>query len=76
MRDFLNPPKPKPVKPKIDQSAELRDLVHRMQRRFATKVTAIGNDNKGRIYIDYFTRDDLDRLSDILEFLDRHIDEN
>ena len=72
VRDFLNPPKPKTVKPKINQSAELKDLVHRMQRRFATKVSAVGNDNKGRIYIDYYTRDDLDRLSEMLEFLDKY----
>ena len=32
---------------------------------------AIGNDNKGRIYIDYYTRDDLDRLAAIVEFAER-----
>ena len=70
VRDFLNPPKPKTPKPKIQQSLELKDLVHRMQRQLATKVTAIGNDNRGRIYIDYYTRDDLDRLSELLEILE------
>ena len=40
-----------------------------MQRIFGTKVNAIGNDNKGRIYIDYYTRGDLDRLGEILEYL-------
>ena len=40
-----------------------------MQRIFATKVSAIGNDNKGRIYIDYYSRDDLDRLADLMELL-------
>ena len=38
-----------------------------MQRAFATKVSAIGNDNKGRIYIDYFTADDLDRICKMVE---------
>ena len=47
---------------------ELSDLVNRMQRVFGTKVSAIGNDDKGRIYIDYFTRDDLDRLSELVDF--------
>lgn len=49
-----------------NQSAELRELIHGMQRVFATKVKAIGNDNKGRIYIDYYTRDDLDRIHEII----------
>lgn len=47
---------------------ELKDLVNRMQRVFGTKVSAIGNDDKGRIYIDYFTRDDLDRLSELVDY--------
>lgn len=42
-----------------------------MQRVLGTKVNAIGNDNKGRIYIDYYTRDDLDRLAAIVEFAER-----
>lgn len=52
------------------QSLELKDLVARMQRTFATKVSALGNDNKGRIYIDYYSRDDLDRIIDIIEKAD------
>ena len=42
-----------------------------MQRTFATKVSAIGNDNKGRIYIDYYSRDDLDRIAELLELLNK-----
>lgn len=53
-----------------EQSIELKDLVARMQRAFATKITVLGNDKKGRIYIDYYNRDDLDRISDILESLE------
>lgn len=51
------------------QSLELKELVEQMQRVFSTKVSAIGSDNKGRIYIDYYSRDDLDRLSDYIEIL-------
>lgn len=58
----------KSVKPQ-EQSLELKELIVEMQRVFATKVSAIGNDNKGRIYIDYYSRDDLDRLSDMIELL-------
>ena len=42
-----------------------------MQKTFATKVSAIGNDNKGRIYIDYYSRDDLDRIAELLELLNK-----
>ena len=40
-----------------------------MQRTLGTKVNAIGNDKKGRIYIDYYTRDDLDRIAEFLEIV-------
>ncbi len=66
---FMTPEEKARKKQKIELSAELKELVADMQRVFGTKVNAIGNDNKGRIYIDYYTRDDLDRLADIIEYL-------
>jgi len=51
-------------------SLELKDLVARMQRVFATKVSVLGNDKKGRINIDYYTRDDLDRIVEFVELLE------
>lgn len=54
-----------------EQSLELKELIIQMQKTFATKVSAIGNDNKGRIYIDYYTRDDLDRIAELLELLNK-----
>ena len=68
VKNYLNPEKNKGAKEK-EQSLELKELINEMQRVFATKVSAIGNDNKGRIYIDYYSRDDLDRLSDIIEMI-------
>ena len=53
--------------PKKVQSSELKDLVERMEKVFKTKVQAIGNNDKGRIYIDYFSHDDLDRLVEFVE---------
>lgn len=47
-------------------SEELQEFVSELQRKLGTKVSVIGNDNKGRIYIDYYSRDDLDRLHDIV----------
>lgn len=69
VKDFFTPPEEK-AKKKLRQelSAELRELVSEMQRVLGTKVNAIGNDKKGRIYIDYYTRDDLDRLAEFIEY--------
>lgn len=66
VREYLNP---KPPKEKVvdNGSIELKELVSNMQRTFATKVSAVGNGNKGRIYIDYFTPDDLDRICNMVE---------
>ncbi len=59
---------PAPKKVKSEPSAEMEQLIATMQRKFATKVSFMGNDKKGRIYIDYYSSDDLDR---ILEFLNK-----
>lgn len=56
---------------KPNQSIELRELIHTMQRVLGTKVSAIGNDDKGRIYIDYYNRDDLDRIADMITLLEK-----
>ena len=68
VKNILNP-KPEVKKEKIEQSLELKELISTMQRKFATKVSAIGNDRKGRIYIDYYSRDDLDRIEELLSKL-------
>ncbi len=65
VREFLNPKKVE--KKPVEESKELKDLVGNMQRAFATKVSALGNGNKGRIYIDYYTADDLDRICKLID---------
>ena len=71
VKDYYNPPeeirRQKKAAMEANMSVELKDLIVRMQRVFGTKVSAIGNDKKGRIYIDYYTRDDLDRISELLD---------
>lgn len=47
-------------------SEELQEFISDLQRRLGTKVSLIGNDKKGRIYIDYYSQDDLDRIYDIV----------
>ena len=70
VKDFYTPPEEKEKKKiKMELSNELKELIADMQRTLGTKVNAIGNDKKGRIYIDYYTRDDLDRIAEIIEFL-------
>lgn len=43
---------------------ELQEFIYDMQRKLGTKVSVIGNEKKGRIYIDYYSQDDLDRIYD------------
>lgn len=58
--------KPAKDKPKQIQSVELKAFVDDLKKKFATKVSVIGNDNKGRIYIDYYSSADLQRIYDVL----------
>jgi hypothetical protein len=50
------------------KNAELKAFVERMRRVLGTKVSLIGNANKGRIYLEYYSPEDLYRIE---EFLDR-----
>lgn len=68
VKNIMNPTS---HKTKGNQSIELKDMVNEMQRVFGTKVSAIGNDNKGRIYIDYYSKDDLDRIVDLLKLINK-----
>lgn len=74
VKRLTTPPTDKPKPPA--QSIELKDMVERMQRVFSTKVSVYGNDRKGRIYIDYFSTDDLNRLHDLLEVLEHYKQEH
>lgn len=57
---------------KKEQSVELKSLIVDMQRVFSTKVSALGSNKKGRIYIDYFSQDDLDRIYEMVEKLKKN----
>ena len=60
VQGILNPEKVSKNKQVI--GLELKNLVKDMQQIFGTKVNVIGSDKRGRIYIDYFNQDDLDRI--------------
>ena len=61
----LNKPKIEIVKP--EKSLELKDFEDKIKRVFSTKVQIKGNDKKGKIVIDYYSKDDLERIYDILK---------
>ncbi len=74
VKSYVNPPAPKPKPPA--QSLELRDMVERLQRVFSTKVSVFGNDRKGRIFIDYYSADDLDRIHQMMQVLEEYKRQN
>ncbi len=54
------------------KSAELKAFVERMRSVFRTKVSLIGNDKKGRIYIDYYSAEDLYRFEEFLDMIESY----
>lgn len=51
---------------KPEKSLELKDFETRIKRLLSTSVQIKGSDNKGKIVIDYYSLDDLNRIYDIL----------
>ena len=69
---YLKPEtKPTQLSDKVREkmSVEMREFVNDMTRVFSTKVRLMGNETKGRICIDYFSNDDLQRIYEIIESL-------
>ncbi len=58
--------KPKSEEIKKEKSLEIKDFEDRIKRVFSTKVSIKGNETKGKIVIDYYSKDDLNRIYDIL----------
>lgn len=52
---------------KAKMSLEMRRFVDDMTRVFATKVRLMGNETKGRIMIDYYTNEDLQRIYELID---------
>lgn len=61
----LQSPKTKNAKPST--SIEFLNLIETLQRKFSTKVTYLGNENKGKILIEYYSKEDLERILDALK---------
>lgn len=56
----------KVIKSKPQMSMEMREFVDIMEHKFSTKINVKGNDNKGKIIINYYNQDDLNRIYDII----------
>lgn len=52
------------------KSEQLKAFVERMRSVYRTKVSLIGNDKKGRIYIDYYSPEDLYRFEELLDIIE------
>ncbi len=50
---------------------QLKAFIERMRAVFRTKVSLVGNDKKGRIYVDYYSAEDLYRFEELLERLEQ-----
>lgn len=73
VRDLEQAVKVKKTNPKAEVSTkispEFHELIMNMQRVFGTKISVMGNEHRGRIYIDYFSKDDLDRIYELIDRL-------
>ena len=52
-----------------EENLELEEFVEEMQKIFATKVIINGNDKKGKIVIEYFSNDDLERIYELIKLI-------
>ena len=74
VKAFLTPPeilKREQEAKNTAKSEELKAFIERMRNVFRTKVSLIGNDKKGRIYIDYYSPEDLYRFEEFIDILER-----
>lgn len=58
------------------KSQALRLFVDRVRALTRTNVSLLGNQKKGRIYIDYYTSEDIKRFEKYLDILEREGEEN
>ena len=74
VKAYLTPPEVLTVEKKEAaeaKSAELKAFIERMRKVYRTKVSLIGNGKKGRIYIDYYSADDLYRFEELLDIIEK-----
>ncbi len=75
VKTFLTPPEVLQQENQAKAAAksnQLKAFVERMRGVFRTKVSLIGNDKKGRIYIDYYSTEDLYRFEEYLDMIESY----
>lgn len=65
-REVKNMQNPKPKKAKAPTSLEMNEFITNLERKLSTKVNIKGNETKGQIVINYYNKDDLDRIYEVL----------
>lgn len=60
------PPKPKPSAPEGELKLALETIEHNLTRHFSTAVKVHYGDKKGKVEIEYYSVDDLNRLLDLM----------
>ena len=74
VKAYLTPPeilrKEKEAK-SAAKGEELKSLVERLRTVLRLKVGLVGNDKKGRLYVDYFSADELARLERLVEIAEK-----
>ena len=63
-QSYKQPEKPKKEEPSVDP--HIRSAEQELQHIFGTRVSLQGDLTRGRIAIEYYTRDDLDRIYELL----------
>ena len=73
VKAFLTPPEilaQENIAKNAEKSKQLKAFIERMRSVYRTKVSLIGNDKKGRIYIDYYSAEDLYRFEEFLDIIE------
>lgn len=73
VKAFLTPPEileKENAAKNAEKGKQLKALIERMRSVYRTKVSLIGNDKKGRIYIDYYSPEDLYRFEEFLDIIE------
>lgn len=75
VKAFLTPPDEERLEKEAKaraKTAELKAFVERMRAVFRTKVSLIGNEKKGRIYIEYYSQEDLYRIEECIDMIENY----
>lgn len=66
VKELSKSTKKKTTSKSSDISEEMREFIDIMERKFSTKINVNGNEKKGKIIINYYSSDDLDRIYEII----------